>query len=130
MGASARDKLLGRIANPDTPANVSDELYGELRRHFSDEQLIELAASAAQENHRARYNRVFDVGSDEYRSNACAGSEPVSVKYGYDSSGSSRYFGLSRMQETAGRQEQRRKPQMHRVPSRLSGSRRYSDRVN
>jgi len=48
----------------DTPANVSDELYAELRRHFSEEQLIELAASAAQENYRARYNRVFDVGSD------------------------------------------------------------------
>lgn len=51
-------------AMADTPANVSDELYAELRRHFSEEQLIELAASAAQENFRARYNRVFDVGSD------------------------------------------------------------------
>jgi alkylhydroperoxidase family enzyme len=51
-------------AMADTPSNVSDELYGELRRHFSEEQLIELAASAALENFRARYNRVFDVGSD------------------------------------------------------------------
>lgn len=48
----------------DTPSNVSDELYAELRRHFSEEQLIELAASAAQENFRARYNRVFNVESD------------------------------------------------------------------
>ena len=48
----------------DTPSNVNDELYGELRRHFSEEQLIELAASAALENFRGRYNRVFDVGSD------------------------------------------------------------------
>lgn len=48
----------------DTPSNVSDELYADLCRHFSEEQLIELAASAAQENYRARYNRVFDVGSD------------------------------------------------------------------
>ncbi|HET9802740.1 MAG TPA: hypothetical protein VFP96_05865 [Candidatus Acidoferrum sp.] len=46
------------------PANVSDELYSELRRHFSEEQLIELAASAAQENYRARLNRVFAVESD------------------------------------------------------------------
>ena len=51
-------------AMADTPSNVSDELYAELRQHFSEEQLIELAASAAQENFRARYNRVFDVGSD------------------------------------------------------------------
>ena len=51
-------------AMADTPSNVSEELYAELRRHFSEEQLIELAASAALENFRARYNRVFDVGSD------------------------------------------------------------------
>jgi alkylhydroperoxidase family enzyme len=51
-------------AMADTPSNVPDALYAELRRYFSEEQLIELAASAAQENFRARYNRVFDVGSD------------------------------------------------------------------
>ena len=48
----------------DTPSNVNDDLYQELRRYFSEEQLIELAATAALENYRARYNRVFDVGSD------------------------------------------------------------------
>ena len=51
-------------AMADTPSNVSDELYRELHSHFSEDQLIELAASAALENFRARYNRVFDVGSD------------------------------------------------------------------
>ena len=51
-------------AMADTPSNVSDGLYADLRRYYSEEQLIELAASAAQENFRARYNRVFDVGSD------------------------------------------------------------------
>lgn len=51
-------------AMADTPSNVSNELYEELRRYFSEEQLIELAASAALENFRARYNRVFDIGSD------------------------------------------------------------------
>jgi alkylhydroperoxidase family enzyme len=48
----------------DTPSNVSDELYAELRKHFSEEQLMELDANAAFENYRARFNRVFDVGSD------------------------------------------------------------------
>ncbi len=51
-------------AMADTPSNVNDDLYDELRRHFSEDQLIELAASAAQENYRARYNRVFNVASD------------------------------------------------------------------
>ncbi len=51
-------------AMADTPSNVTDELYAELRQHYSEEQLIELAATAALENFRARYNRVFNVGSD------------------------------------------------------------------
>jgi len=60
------EQALLRLADAlvGAPVNVSDELYAELRRHFSEEQLIELAADAAQENFRARWNRVFDVGSD------------------------------------------------------------------
>jgi hypothetical protein len=37
---------------------VSEELYAELRRYFSEEQLIELAVSAALENSRARQPSV------------------------------------------------------------------------
>jgi alkylhydroperoxidase family enzyme len=51
-------------AMADTPSNISQELFTELRQHFSEDQLIELAADAAQENFRARWNRVFDVESD------------------------------------------------------------------
>ena len=60
------DLALLRMADAmaDTPSNVNDDLYRELRRHFSEEQLIELAAAAALENFRARYNRVFAIGSD------------------------------------------------------------------
>lgn len=65
-GFEAAETALLRMADAmaDTPSNVSNELYEELRRYFSEEQLIELAASAALENFRARYNRVFDIGSD------------------------------------------------------------------
>ena len=65
-GFAPPEAALLRMADAmaDTPSNVNDELYGELRRHFSEEQLIELAATATLENYRARYNRVFDVGSD------------------------------------------------------------------
>ncbi len=51
-------------AQADTPSNVSDDLYAELIKYFTVEQLMELAANAALENYRARSNRVFDVGSD------------------------------------------------------------------
>jgi alkylhydroperoxidase family enzyme len=65
-GFSPAETALLRMADAmaETPANVSDELYAQLRRHFSEEQLIELAAVAGYENMRARANRVFDVGSD------------------------------------------------------------------
>jgi alkylhydroperoxidase family enzyme len=46
------------------PANVTDDLYARLRKQFSEEQLLQLSAQIAFENYRARFNRVFDVGSD------------------------------------------------------------------
>jgi alkylhydroperoxidase family enzyme len=63
---SAAEQALLHMADAlvGAPVDVSDELYAELRRHFSEDQLIELAADAAQENFRARWNRVFNVGSD------------------------------------------------------------------
>ena len=63
---AAPEQALIRMADAlsGAPANMSEELFAELRRHFTEEQLIELAADAAQENYRARWNRVFDVASD------------------------------------------------------------------
>ena len=52
-------------AMADTPSNVSDDLYARLREQFSEEQLLELGAHIAFENFRARYNRVFNIQSDE-----------------------------------------------------------------
>ena len=52
-----------------TPAAVSDEVYAEASRHFSEQQLVELAATVAMENYRARLNRAFLVESQGlYRS--------------------------------------------------------------
>ena len=45
----------------DTPANVSDATYAAAKAHFTDAQLVELAATAAMENYRARLNRAFLV---------------------------------------------------------------------
>ena len=41
--------------------DVPDELFGRLRAHFDEPQLVELAATAALENFRARFNRAFRV---------------------------------------------------------------------
>ena len=56
-------ELADAMAN--TPANISDDLYGRLQAIFSPEQLIELSAQIAFENYRARSNRVFAVESDD-----------------------------------------------------------------
>lgn len=48
----------------DTPSNVSDDLYARLRNQFSEEQLMQLGGHIAFENYRARWNRIFDVESD------------------------------------------------------------------
>lgn len=48
----------------ETPSNVSDDLYARLRNQFSEEQLMQLGAQIAFENYRARWNRLFNVESD------------------------------------------------------------------
>jgi alkylhydroperoxidase family enzyme len=56
-----------------TPANVSDDLYARLMQHFIYPELVELAAALAFENYRARFNRVFDIGSGGFSHGAvCA----------------------------------------------------------
>ncbi len=49
-----------------TPAEVSDATFAEVRQHFSDVQLVDLAATVAIENYRARFNRAFAVESQGF----------------------------------------------------------------
>ena len=44
-----------------TPVEIPSDLRERLRRCFEEAQLVELAASIAWENYRARFNRVFGV---------------------------------------------------------------------
>jgi len=64
---NAKEKLVIELADvmANTPSNISDELYARLLKEFSEEQLMELSAQVAFENFRARWNRVFDIRSDE-----------------------------------------------------------------
>ena len=48
----------------ETPADVSDDFYSRLRNQFSEEQLMQLGGHIAFENYRARWNRLFNVESD------------------------------------------------------------------
>jgi len=51
-------------AMAETPSNVPDDLYARLRNQFSEEQLLQLGGQIAFENYRARFNRIFNVESD------------------------------------------------------------------
>ncbi|MEE2957043.1 MAG: hypothetical protein VX780_12990 [Pseudomonadota bacterium] len=42
-----------------TPAEISEENFSQLQVHFREEQIVELVATIAMENYRARFNRAF-----------------------------------------------------------------------
>ncbi len=49
------------VAMTLTPVEVPDELFAALRRHFNEAQMVELTATIAWENYRARFNHAFGV---------------------------------------------------------------------
>ncbi len=48
-------------AMTQTPPRVTDELFDEVRKHYSDKQIVEMAAVIALENFRSRFNRCLGV---------------------------------------------------------------------
>ncbi len=53
-----------------TPAEVSDELFAQLREHFDEPQLVELTSIIALENYRARFNWAFGLAGQGYADGA------------------------------------------------------------
>jgi alkylhydroperoxidase family enzyme len=49
-----------------TGQKVTDELFAEARRHFSEPQLVELTASVALENFRSKFNVALGVASQGF----------------------------------------------------------------
>ncbi len=54
-----------------SPAQVSEGLRESLVREFGEDLLVELTASIAWENFRARFNRGFDVPAQGFSEGAC-----------------------------------------------------------
>ncbi len=46
-------------AMSQTPANIPEDVFSELKKYFRNEQIVELVATVAMENYRARFNRAF-----------------------------------------------------------------------
>ena len=47
-----------------TPAQVSEQVFDELKTFFTDPQIVELTAAIALENFRARFNCALKIESD------------------------------------------------------------------
>ncbi|OGQ80982.1 MAG: hypothetical protein A3F90_13835 [Deltaproteobacteria bacterium RIFCSPLOWO2_12_FULL_60_19] len=65
---SERERAALELAERMTYTNkrVTDRFFKRLKRHFSDEELVELAAIVALENFRSKFNPVFAVESQGF----------------------------------------------------------------
>jgi alkylhydroperoxidase family enzyme len=69
---SPAEKLVLRLAAAltATPAALSDALFADLQREFTEPQLAELVSAIAWENNRARFNRAFAIGAEGFSEGA------------------------------------------------------------
>jgi alkylhydroperoxidase family enzyme len=65
---SPREKLALELCERMTYTNkrVTDRFFNRLKRHFTEEELVELAAIIALENFRSKFNPVFAVESQGF----------------------------------------------------------------
>lgn len=49
-----------------SPNDITDRQFAELRRHFTDREIVELTMQAAFENFRARANRSLRIEDDGF----------------------------------------------------------------
>lgn len=64
--AAERAALALAEAMTITGQKVTDEVFAEARRHFSEAQLVELAAAIALENFRSKFNVALGVDSQGF----------------------------------------------------------------
>lgn len=69
---SELEKLVVRYAAAMTwtPVDVSDELFNALKRHFTEQQLVELTSAIAWENYRARFDHAFGIEAEGFSEGA------------------------------------------------------------
>ncbi|TMB12861.1 MAG: carboxymuconolactone decarboxylase family protein [Deltaproteobacteria bacterium] len=67
-GYSERERVALAYAEMVTisPNDITEEQFAELRRHFTDREIVELTTQAAFENFRARVNRSLRIEDDGF----------------------------------------------------------------
>jgi alkylhydroperoxidase family enzyme len=68
----AVEKLVLRYAAAmtQTPVEISDHEFEQLRGHFNEKQLVELTSAIAWENYRARFDHAFGIGAEGFSEGA------------------------------------------------------------
>jgi 4-carboxymuconolactone decarboxylase len=69
------EKLVLRytVAMTQTPVEISDDLFADLRKHYDPRQMVELTSAIAWENYRARFDHAFGVEPEGFSEGAvCA----------------------------------------------------------
>jgi alkylhydroperoxidase family enzyme len=72
---SGTEKLVLQLADAmtQTPAEIPDDLFDQLRQRLNEAQLVELATAIAWENYRARFNHTFGAESENFsQGSVCA----------------------------------------------------------
>ena len=65
---SARERLALELTErmTYTSKRVTDKFFARLKNHFSDAELVELAAVIALENFRSKFNPVFGIEANNF----------------------------------------------------------------
>jgi alkylhydroperoxidase family enzyme len=65
---SEREKVVLEYADgmTQTPVEIPDALFAKMREEFTEVQLVELTATLAWENYRARFDHAFGVESEGF----------------------------------------------------------------
>ncbi|MSV30649.1 MAG: carboxymuconolactone decarboxylase family protein [Bryobacterales bacterium] len=50
----------------DTPVNVTDEVFAELKKYFKGDQIVEITSAIALENYRARFDHALGIESENF----------------------------------------------------------------
>ena len=66
------EKLTLRYAEAmtETPVELPDELFDEMKQHFNKQQLVELTSCIAWENYRARFDHAFGIEAEGFSEGA------------------------------------------------------------
>jgi hypothetical protein len=58
------------VAMTETPVEIADDLFDELKSHVDERQLVELTSAIAWENYRARFDHAFGIGAEGFSEGA------------------------------------------------------------